>query len=61
MILDTNDKTVQNCLIIAGSLSICVCTLTYCAKNWDNPPDWWTSCLQPSWNKKNNNLNDNIV
>ena len=24
--------------------------LTYCAINWDDPPDWWPHCLQPNWN-----------
>ena len=30
MFLNTEDETVQNCLIIGGCLSICVCGITYC-------------------------------
>ena len=37
------------CACLAGSL-------TYCATNWDDPPDWWPNFLQPWWNKSDNDL-----
>ena len=43
-------------LITASILSFLICCLTYCAKNWDDPPDWWPNCLQPWWNKSDNDL-----
>ena len=43
-------------LEIAGVAVVLVCGITYCAKNWDDPPDWWPNCLQPWWNKKKNQL-----
>ena len=37
-------------LITAGCLATLAGAITYCALNWDDPPDWWPDCLQPSWN-----------
>tara|TARA_B100000073_G_C23738889_1_gene573086 strand:- start:751 stop:936 length:186 start_codon:yes stop_codon:yes gene_type:complete len=37
-------------LISAGCLALCAGSITYCASNWDNPPDWWPDFLQPKWN-----------
>ena len=39
-------------LEIAGVAVVLVCGITYCAKNWDDPPVWWPNCLQPWWNKE---------
>ena len=38
-------------LEIAGGLSVLVCCIVYCAKNWDDPPDWWPNCLKNEWQK----------
>jgi hypothetical protein len=56
MFLNTKDDTVQNCLIIAGSLS--VCAITY----WYAPPVWWINYLQPELSKKDKScLSANMV
>ena len=36
-----------------GCLLLALC-LTYGAKNWDDPPDWWPNCLQPKWSRRTN-------
>ena len=48
----SNSKDPQSYLLAAGGLSIIAAGITYCAVNWDNPPDWWPNNLQPWWNKK---------
>ena len=48
----SNNKDPQNYLMAAGGLSIIAAVITYCAVNWDNPPEWWPNKLQPWWNKK---------
>ena len=48
----SNSKDPQSYLLAAGGLSVIVAGITYCAVNWDSPPDWWPNRLQPWWNKK---------
>ena len=48
----SNSKDPQSYLLAAGGLSIVAAGITYCAVNWDNPPEWWPNRLQPWWNKK---------
>ena len=48
----SNNKDPQTYLLAAGGLSIIAAGITYCAVNWDNPPEWWPSRLQPWWNKE---------
>jgi len=48
----SNNKDPQSYLMAAGGLAILAGGITYCATNWDNPPDWWPNKLQPWWNKK---------
>ena len=48
----SNSKDPQSYLLAAGGLSIIAAGITYCAVNWDNPPEWWPNRLQPWWNKK---------
>lgn len=38
-------------LEIAGGLSALVCCIVYCAKNWDDPPDYCPDCLKNEWQK----------
>ena len=56
----SNSKDPQSYLLAAGGLSIIAAGITYCAVNWDNPPDWWPNNLQPWWNKRNPNRNKQI-
>ena len=48
----SNNKDPQSYFMAAGGLAILAAGITYCATNWDNPPDWWPNKLQPWWNKK---------
>lgn len=48
----------QAYLIAAGGLALCAGAITYCAVNWDDPPDWWPNRLQPWWNKKDTDKKD---
>ena len=48
----SNNRDPQSYLLAAGGLSLVAAGITYCAVNWDNPPDWWPNRLQPWWNKK---------
>ena len=45
-------------LEIAGGLSVLVCCIVYCAKNWDDPPDWWPNCLKNEWQKIHQKIQD---
>ena len=42
----------QSYLMAAGGLAFVAAGITYCAVNWDDPPEWWPNSLQPWWNKK---------
>ena len=48
----SNNKDPQSYLMAAGGLAILAGGITYCATNWDEPPEWWPNRLQPWWNKK---------
>ena len=48
----SNSKDPQSYLLAAGGLATLAAGITYCAVNWDSPPDWWPNRLQPWWNKK---------
>ena len=48
----SNSKDPQPYLMAAGGLAILAGGITYCATNWDEPPEWWPKQLQPWWNKK---------
>ena len=48
----SNSKDPQSYFMAAGGLAVLAAGITYCATNWDNPPDWWPNKLQPWWNKK---------
>ena len=41
-----------NYIYIVAGLSSLTCVITYCATNWDDPPEWWPNALQPWWNKQ---------
>ena len=45
-------KEAANYIYIVAGLSSLTCVITYCATNWDNPPEWWPNALQPWWNKR---------
>lgn len=46
------NKDPQSYLMAAGGLAFVAAGITYCAVNWDDPPEWWPNYLQPWWNKK---------
>ena len=46
------NKDPQSYLMAAGGLAFVAAGITYCAVNWDDPPEWWPNSLQPWWNKK---------
>ena len=46
------NKDPQSYLMAAGGLAVVAAGITYCAVNWDDPPEWWPNSLQPWWNKK---------
>lgn len=48
----SNSKDPQSYFMAAGGLAVLAAGITYCATNWDNPPEWWPNQLQPWWNKK---------
>ena len=48
----------QAYLVAAGGLALCAGAITYCAVNWDDPPDWWPNMLQPWWNKEDTDKKD---
>ena len=48
----SNNKDPQSYLMAAGGLAVLAAGITYCATNWDDPPEWWPNQLQPWWNKK---------
>ena len=54
----TSSKDPQAYLMIAGGLAFCAGTITYCAVNWDDPPNWWPNILQSWWNKKETDSKD---
>ena len=45
-------KDAANYLYAAAVLATVTGMITYCASNWDDPPDWWPDRLQPWWNKR---------
>ena len=46
------NKDPQSYLMAAGGLAFVAAGITYCAVNWDDPPEWWPNSLQPWRNKK---------
>ena len=45
-------KEAANYLFAAAALGTVACMITYCATNWDDPPEWWPNVLQSTWNKR---------
>ena len=45
-------KEAANYLFAAAALGTVACMITYCASNWDDPPEWWPNALQSHWNKR---------
>ena len=53
--MEINDD-IKPYLISVAILSLLVCFITYCAKRWDDPPEWWPNCLRPWWNRSDNDI-----